>query len=410
MRLMQSALTLMLLFGIAFAQPINLMPFVPAVAVIVAIFLATMIMFSQMLASSQLMAWTKSELRELIAGAILVTVIFTLFVTSDQLSIAITGDEDYIDASVGVINNMLENETGGFDTAYRNVIRAATKVRLGATYSPWMTIPVWYFSIMYSTSPLSGMSIMLIALGSATQGLTNVIFLYEGLRLLVRFFHSTVPTIILPLAFSLRLIPFTRRIGNTLIAVSLAAIVLLPLSLVVVGEVNRIIDYPDVTISNMRELDAHPWAMELGSVFCGLKPIRFIMSLTEYGFAAIVCLPLLFIPVIGAGLYVACFELTAEVIYPIIMTVMKIAQLVLLVIWLGWAEISVGTAGGFVDSVGWPGKAFGILMPFFENVNNVVLVGYIDLILIGIITISGAKSISTALGGEWYLAGVERLI
>jgi len=409
MRVMQSIVALLLLSSISFAAAIDLSFAVPMVAIIVGIFLAIMIMFANALSSPALMAWTKSEIRELIAGVILVAILFSLFITSQELSKAITGQEDYILASANVIENMLGNETSGYDTGYENVIRAATKIRIGATYSPYATIPVWLFSLMYSSSPLSGISIVLISLGQATQGLTNVIFLYEGLRLLILFFHSTIPTIILPLAFAVRLIPFTRRIGNTLIAVSLGAIVLLPLSVLIAGEINSLINYPDLTISNMGDLEPHPWPMELGTVFCGLKPIRFMFTLTDYGFAAIICLPLLLIPIVGAGLFSACYTLVSEVVYPIIMTVVKLAQLIILAIWLAWSEISVGVSGGF-GSLGWPKDVVNILLPFLENVNNAILVGYVDLVVIAIITISGIKSISTALGGEWYLAGVERLI
>jgi len=273
---MQIVLALLLILGTAFAQT-DFMVAVPGVAIVVGIFLAAMVMFSNMFANPQMLAWTKSEYREFVAAIILIVIIYAIFISPvglKPLTQAITGEENYIDASVGVIDNMLYNETSGYDTAYKYIIRAATKVRIGATYSPWLTIPVWIFSLMYSSSPLAGVSIMLIGLGQATQGLTNVIYLYEALRLLIIFSHATVPTIILPLAFALRIIPFTRRMGNTLIAVSLAAIVLLPLSVIIAGEMNNLIDYPYVVIDDIDDLDAHPWAMELGSIFCGLKPIK----------------------------------------------------------------------------------------------------------------------------------------
>lgn len=412
MRLMQFAVVFLLLFGICFAEPIDLMPVVPGIAIIVAIFLAIMLMLSNMLSSTQLMAWTKTEFRELIAGVILVALIFGAFISSQELAKALTGEDDYIQAAENIIEGMLNDDVHGYDTAYENIIKAATKIRTGASYSPWLTVPVWLFSIMYSSSPLSGISIMLIALGNATQGLTNVIYLYEGILLLIKFFHVTVPTILFPLAFCVRLIPFTRRIGNTLIAVCIAAIVLLPLSVIIVGEINNIIDYPDLRIKNIDRLDPDTFAMDFTSIFCGFKSMRFIMSLSEYGFAAVTCLPLLFIPIVGPGLYSACFALVSEVIYPLIIFVVKIVQLVLTVIWLGWAELSVGISGGFgpPGSDTWPQEVFNIILPFMENVNNAILVGYIDLVLIAIITISGARAVSTALGGEWYLAGVERLI
>jgi hypothetical protein len=55
-------------------------------------------------------------------------------------------------------------------------------------------------------------------------------------------------------------------------------------------------------------------------------------------------------------------------------------------------------------------NAYDTVMPFLRDVNSVVFLTYIDLILIAIITISGARSLSSALGGEAYMFGVQRLI
>jgi len=395
---MRVGLFILLILGAsAAATQLDLMPVVPGIILITAIFIAIMFAVSDMLASPSLAAWTKSELRELVAGVLLVVIIYSLFITSKGVSTAITGTEDYVGLSVHIIDNMIENKTSGYDTAYKNIIRAATRIRIGASYGPYLTVPLWYFSLLYSSAPLSGISIMLIPLGSATQGLTNVIFIYEGLRLLILFFDATVPSIILPLALAIRIIPFTRRAGNTLIAISLAAIVLLPFSVILAGEVNKLIDYPDVTIPNINKLDANSWLMELPSIFCDQPAIRFPLSLTEWGFSAVVCLPAIVFP----PAYAACVPFVAQVVYPLIIEIVKLVQLGLLVMWLAGAE----TIG-----YGWADDVADVLLPFLQNVNNVVLVGYLDFILIAIITVSGARSISTALGGEWYLAGVERLI
>jgi len=396
---MRVGLFILLILGASVAATqLDLTPVVPGIILITAIFIAIMFAFSDMLASPSLAAWTKSELRELVAGVLLVVIIYGLFITSKGVSTAITGTEDYVGLSVRVIDNMIENETSGYDTAYKNIIRAATKIRIGASYGPYLTVPLWYFSLMYSSAPLSGISIMLIPLGSATQGLTNVIFIYESLRLLILFFDATVPSIILPLALAIRIIPFTRRVGNTLIAISLAAIVLLPFSVILAGEVNKLIDYPEVTIPNINKLDANAFAMEFASIFCDQPAIRFPLSLTEWGFAALICLPVL---IAFAPAYPGCVSVVAQIVYPLIMEVIKFVQLGLLVMWLAGAE-TIGYR--------WSDDVADVLLPFLQNVNNVVLIGYLDFILIVIITISGARSISTALGGEWYLAGVERLI
>ncbi len=407
MRIMLAVpLILLLISNISFAEHVDLAPVVPMTAIIVAIFLAIMIMFSNVTANPQFNAWAKTELRELITGVVIVSVISALFVSSIGLSQAITGEDDYIGTSISIVDDMLSNAEHGYDRAYQDIIRAAAKIRIAASYSPHVTIPIWFFSIMYSTSPLNGINPVFISLGTATQGLTNVIFLYEAIRLLLIFCRATVPTVILPLAFAIRLIPFTRKIGNTLIAVALGAIVLLPFSVILVGEVNNLIDYPEARLSGdqLDDLDAKPWAMEFGAVFCALKPIRFIMSLTDYGFAAVVCLPLLVFP----PAYPACYTVVSQVVYPIIMNVIKIVQTAILLAWLVWADFASGADWG--AGADWVSTVFGILRPFLENVSNLVLTGYIDIILIAIITISGARSISTALGGEWQLPGIERLI
>jgi len=399
-------LILLLLTNLSFAAHVDFVPIVPMVAIVVSIFLATLTMFSSASANPQLDAWAKTELKELITGVVLVSIISGLFITSVGVSEAITGEEDYIGASIGIVDDMLSNPEHGYDRAYSDIIRASAKIRIGASYSPHVTIPIWFFSIMYSTAPLSGINPVFMSLGMATQGLTNVIFLYEGIRLLLVFAQATIPTVILPLAFAIRLIPFTRKVGNTLIAVALAGIMLLPFSVILVGEVNKLIDYPEAKLSGgqLDDLDAKPWAMEFGAVFCALKPIRFIMSLTDYGFAAVVCLPLLIFP----PAYPACYTVVSQVVYPILINVIKIVQTAILVAWLVWADFASSASWGAGAS--WVNDVFSVIRPFLENVNNLVLTGYIDIILIAIITISGARSISTALGGEWQLPGLERLI
>jgi hypothetical protein len=50
------------------------------------------------------------------------------------------------------------------------------------------------------------------------------------------------------------------------------------------------------------------------------------------------------------------------------------------------------------------------LQPFLRDVSNLVMVIYLDIVFIIMVTIAGARSLSTVLGGEWYMAGIQRLI
>jgi len=402
MRLWRMLLILSLVIGISFAAPVNLTSVVPITAVTVAIFLAIMSLLGKTLSSPQLDAWVKTELRELIAGVILVVIVYTFFISSKGVSAAMTGSGDYINESVRIINNMLSNESVGYDRAMHDIIKAGTKIRAAATYAPYLSIPLWYVMVVYSTSPLSGVGLLFSPLSAATQGIANSIFLYEGIALLLRFSATAIPAVLLPISLAFRLVPYTRKMGNTLIAVCLAAMVLLPFSVIIVGQVNKIIDYPQAYLKNsqLNALDANTWAMTIAEPFCKIMPIRFILSLNDFLFSLVVCGPLLLIPVVGAFLFSLCQPLMQNTVYPIMMLFLQVAYDSSLLLWM--------TAAG--EGKAYANTAFEILNPFLAQVNNLVLLGYIDLIVIAIITISGARSISAALGGEWYLAGIQRLV
>jgi hypothetical protein len=402
MRLAKVLVFILILFSLSSAAAVDFTPILPVTAVVVVIFLALMRMMSTAIQSPQISAWVKTEMRELIAGVILVVIIYTFFIGSKGITSAVTGTGDYLNTSVNIIDNILTNSSIGYDRAMHDVIRAATRIRAAATYSPYLSVPLWYVGLTYSTAPMSGIGILFSPLASATQGIANIIFLYEGLALMLRFSATAVPAVLLPIALSLRLIPFTRKIGNTLISVSLAAVVLLPFSVFIVDAIHKTIDYPNafLTSSEMDRLDPGAWAMTIAEPFCENMVIRTILSLNDLLFSILVCLPLYLIPVVGPGLYAACQPLVQNVIHPLMMLILQVVYDAALLSWIALAR----------EGIGYANEAFDIVYPFLMQVNNLVLLGYLDAMIIGIITISGARSISVALGGEWYLGGIQRLI
>ncbi len=391
-------LLLFLLLPVAFAavQPVDLTFAVPIVAIIVVIFLAASNMLAHTISDPRMEAWAKTELREFVAALILIAIITAAFVSSTGVSVALTGTNNYITASTGVLDAWI----GKYDSAFGLVIRAASKIRAAATYSPYINVPLWYVSISYSTNPLAGIAILLGTLNLAAQALTNAIFLAEGLRLVIVFLQVVVPKILLPLSFILRLIPFSRKLGNTMIALSIAGIVFLPFSVLLADALNSTIDpiNPDMDVS---KLDANPWAMVVAEPLCESVVVRTILGLTDPLFALVVCLPLIFVPIVGAALFAACYNVVFYVVYPIINVVFQAVMTALLISW----ELKIS-----LESCGYPCDVFDTLQPFLAAVNNLVLLTYLDFILIATVTVVGARSLSTALGGEWYMAGIQRLI
>lgn len=395
---LRHALLLLLLAQPCFAaQPVDLTFTVPVVAIIVVAGLAFANMMSHSIADPRFEAWVKSEMREFFAGLIIIAIVTGSLIGANGITAALTGNADFIGASQAIISGWL----GTYDSAYADIIRAATRIRTAATYSPYLNIPIWYLSINYSTNTLGGIAIMLGPLNQAAAGLTNVVFLSEGLMLLLVFLKIVVPKILLPLAFVVRLIPFSRKLGNTLIAVSVAGIVFLPLSVIVANALNSTISIPAPSM-DLDELDANPWAMVMAEPLCESVPVRSLLFVTEQIFSAIVCLPLLLTP-FTAGLYQApCREpLMHQVVYPLIQLIFQIVNTVLLLIWEIYASV---TADAYGDAV------FDQVFKFLKAVNNLVLVAYLDFVLIGTMTMVMARGLSTALGGEWYIAGVQRLI
>ncbi len=389
---------MLLLLPAAFAAiaPLNLTFAVPLVALIVVIFIAAMNMLAHTISDPKLEAWAKTEVREFLAALILISILTGGVFALSGVSQALTGNPSYVTAATGVLDGWINK----YDSSFKLLISAATSIRAAATYSPYLNVPIFYVSISYSTNPLAGIAIVLGTLSVASQALTNAIFLTEGIRLLIVFLQSVTPPILLPLAFILRLIPFSRRLGNTMIALALAGYVLLPFSVILADALNGTMDPINPTL-DVDKLNANPAAMTIAEPLCESVFIRTILSLTDPLFAIVVCLPLYLIPIAGPGLFAACQPLVQYLIYPIINMVFQILMTLLMV---GW-EISVAAGG-----CGYACTVFDTLRPFLSDVNNLVILTYLDMILISTVTVVGARSISGVLGGEWYMAGIQRLI
>jgi len=189
-----------------------------------------------------------------------------------------------------------------------------------------------------------------------------------------------------------------------LIALAIAGIVFLPFAIIIADALNSSISpFPNANLSggDLDSLDANPWAMVAAEPFCETEAIRMLLSLTNVLFSIVVCLPLL-LAVVTAGLYQPCYEIMSNLVYPLIHFIFQVVMTVLMIIWLA----------AFAGTIGedYAKEVFNTIYGFMVEVNNLVLVGYLDLIIIGIITVVGAKSLSAALGGEWYMAGIQRLV
>ncbi|MEW6723161.1 MAG: hypothetical protein AB1324_07895 [Candidatus Micrarchaeota archaeon] len=386
-------LMLLLLPGAASAQGLesDFKILVPIVAGIVIAGLAMSVMLANSISNPQLEAWSKTEIREFVAGIILIAILLGLFFGANGVAVALTGQQTFVAASQVITESWSDNVINAYD----DIIFAATKIRAGASYSSGTNIPIYWVSLSYQTGPLGGASIFLVPLSLATQGLTNAIFLIEALRFLVLYIDTVMPTVLLPISLCIRLIPFTRKLGNTLISICVAAMVFFPVSIVLADVLNQQINPPLPNIDDFGPFDAILVPVYTFAPLCEFKVIRFLFSMTDPLFSAVVCLPIAWIP----GAFPVCFNLVWQVIYPIMSMVFQILNALTMIIWE--AAQNPGNYGGSI---------YDGLKPFLTNLSNYVMVIYLDVVFVGILTMSGARSLSAALGGEWYMAGVQRLI
>lgn len=391
MQTWRAIFVLLLASSAVFAAGTDLAPLVPGVAAVMIVALATTNMIAVSISNPQLEAWAKTEMREFVAGVVLIGIIIALFISSNGVSVALTGEADYVQVAGDILTGWVNNLMGAYD----HLVTAAQKIRIAASYSSGTNVAIYWVSLTYQTSPLGGAAVFMMPLSLATQGLTNAVFLCEGIRMLVVFFKVVTPKILLPLAFCLRLIPFTRKTGNTLIAIALATLVFLPASVIFVNAINDQIVVPQPRISDMGALDSDPYPVYAFGSICESTFFRVLFGMTDPLFALVTCLPLAVIP----GAFPACYSLVWQVVYPIMSMIFQYANLILLIVWE--AVVSPSDYGNDV---------FDQLRPFLTDVTNLVMVIYMDVIFIGILTISGARSVAAVIGGEWYMAGVQRLL
>lgn len=357
--------------------------------------------FSGIFNLPQLDAWIKNEIREVIVTAVLFVVLVSAIGGFDLITTAITNKDCAYEAAKSSTQDMI----GKYDTAYESLIKAMTRLRFLSSYSTYGS-GGFIFYLGYSNSKYAGIYPLINSLSAAASGLTNGIFLYKAINKLLDFFHIIVPYVLFPVAFSFRAFPLTRNIGNTLIAISIGLAIFFPLAIIMTGIMNStlLVPTPHIPPNDLQKLYGgesfweNPNAKNTLSFICGNELLRGLLGAGELVFALVACWPFLLVPIAGPALFNACFELVSNVFYPILTAVGSLGMMSIITM-LDQLVYNVDT-----DAL------FNIIYAFLKDVNILVVVSYVDTLLIGLITLSGIRSISATLGGELYLPGVERLI
>ncbi len=413
--------------------------------------LAITYMVSKFGEDSQLEAWVKMELQELITAGVVVSIVYAFVLGSNVVLPALTGTAD---PGCAAING--DGSGPGINAAidklvvdYKDTIRVANRLGMVSSYFYTKTMGfIFYFGTM--AAPYQGMGGMRLALTQLSNTLSNGIIVYETIKVMYAFFtNPAIYEALFSLGFALRMLPFTRKVGGMLIALGVAAIILFPYSMYVVNKLHNQIENDALSATSTVKLHSQVTAGDLDRInlklssflttMCSNDFIRIFTSLNEWGWWAVFCTPYclvisatdVLIPwmsqcpsyVLPAAI-AACiarawaefFSYFAECMIPIdgmcwpisysiyngIQTAFQLASSIALVTSSKQIE---GAIGGNVTEI------YDIVM--VKLVGPVGLAASMPLMeagLIGIIVMAGARGLSDVFGGDVQIAGIGRLV
>ncbi|MEW5996286.1 MAG: hypothetical protein AB1657_01690 [Candidatus Micrarchaeota archaeon] len=369
-------------------------------------FVALSYMVSTALQNPSAVAWSKEQLRELIAGVVVVVVVYGAVITANSLISGVTGEPDAVSLGSAALDPIIRNLEG----IYGKVGEAyfAVAVQQGASLG-YVVGNLGYVTYSESRMPLFGVNPLYLALSNAASQLTMQILSFQLVKVLLGYISSAVPGFFLPLGMVFRIFPFTKKLGNTLIALSLGALFMLPASLFLVKEMYGLAEMPHAERAMGIDFDERlsPW-MTSGSIsgvraFCENTALRLPTELGEIFWGAVYAT--IMAPTCNVG-YFACwlafFETFVFAIWPFAMFIIQ-----------NTASILVSTAAS--DTSGIADEAYSatvepiaaILLPAVSEVNTFSIIA---VVVIAVFTFSGTKAISAALGGEYVLYGISRLV
>ncbi|MFH1221833.1 MAG: hypothetical protein V1492_01975 [Candidatus Micrarchaeota archaeon] len=372
----------------------------PVVVMLVVIMLAATKMAAVSFSMPQLDAWVKIETRELIAAILLLAIVISVVGASGYIVEIITSalaekqvvsqSADYFDYAASTV----AEQQAAAVTAYEYVIKGMSRLRAVSTYGVSYSFG---FLLMfgYGFTRYGGLYPLSSALQAGASGLINVILIYESIGVLLAFFKAYGLSVLLPLGFILRVIPFSRQVGTTLIAISLGVYLFFPLSIIIISIFHGQMGGIEVPTLDLDAVSPPKYnANTIIESICEYPVIRVLLSMGEIIYATIQSIPC-------GPFFEVCFFLSIWIYQLMVAFFGTVTSIGLLAL----DQILASAGAGFsVDA------AYEAVFDFLYQVNSLVVISYIDVLLIGLMTVTATRSVAVALGGEAYISGMERLI
>lgn len=382
--------------------------FIGAIIILSISFVALSYAVSSAIQNPSAVAWSKDQLREVVAGVVVIVIVYGACTTANALVSGTTGHSNAVKLGEAVLNPIigdLEMIYGKIGEAYFSVaVQQGTMV--GVVFGLPMKLFWWFPDIYYGRDmmPFYGLSPIMQALNQSSTQVAIQILSFRVVKLFLAYIGAVVPKFLLPVGMAFRVFPFTKRTGDTLIALSLGGLFMLPASLIVVGELKGMgLGYVDAARSETfyDNVDPRLFGELSGAMISGLCQNTAVKAIFGFGemFWGLLFALLMSLATLNFAMFYTYFDMFVSLIWPFVIWAVQTTYAGMLV---GFFEAD---GGEMYDRTIAP-----IVQDLFPAVAEITVFSVMSIIVIAIITYTGTRAISTAIGGEYSFYGISRMI
>ncbi len=411
MRQIRSLILLLLLTSLSFAS-IDF-SLVIAGALISGVILGLAFSLAFATGNPSLEGWAKVELSETISAFLIIALVYGAVNSSNPILLSLTGKSNLKDVRDYILtkcDTYLESAKSDAKTTLRVAHRVS---QISSFYYSITTGYAIYFSKMMA--PFMGIGGLRSKLYSLMQGLSEVILVYETIKYLAVMLTS-LSDILFSVGFALRLIPFTRKLGATLMAFGFAGAVVFPWVFFLSAEIrDKIEDYANnnampihhqLTSEDLEnfKLNLPGWVEDV----CENQYIRWLLSITEFGWWLLICPAYCAITCAGfPGCFVPCVEPIVGWCFSITTHYYYLAQALAM---RAGAMAGIYTTAQLKHQLS-SGRMFDLVIKklFFPVSRGIVLALAQSLFIAGT-TILSIRALSEAFGGSVAVIGLSKLV
>jgi|GEM_PF-1006205 len=354
-------------------------------------------------------AWVRVELGELMKSVVIAVFCIALIASVNSASQFLAGESGTANV-IGNAKASMEMLYGDANALYMKLALAYFNIAKITGYSYTAgTSSLIFFTISYSASPGSGLSPLLGEVGQALDAVASYMMLASAQAAFLQFF-STAAVVMLPVGIFLRSFSFTRRLGGTLLAATIAAAVVYPSSVQLSNEVYQTFreDLQQSTEKVMVQETGNP---PLTSVVCSQFMKTFVQSPIpiiggENGWHIVVCLPLCAALSIIPGFdFTLCYQFTCKYIIKVIFAVVKALFPIIL-----YASVFISTDLGSQPGVLLDDYYTPIAEYALPAVAKFTVISLFTFLIPIIITLTLLRALAISFGGEAQLYGLSKLV